>query len=58
MEFMECFNEDAQKEEEKGRFLCIQGRAVLIATSANLLYTKYEFHGFNDDLRDTIIIII
>ena len=30
------------------------GRAVLIATGANLLDTKYEFYGFNDDLKDTI----
>ena len=29
-------------------------RAILIATSSNLLDTKYEFYEFNDDLRDTI----
>ena len=28
--------------------------AVQIATASNLLDTKYEFYGFNDDLRDTI----
>ena len=27
---------------------------VLIATSANLLNTKYEFYRFNGDLRGTI----
>ena len=32
----------------------IEGRAVLIATGSNLLDTKYELYGFNDDLRDTI----
>ena len=34
--------------------LYIGGKAILIATSSNLLDTKYEFYGFNDDLRDTI----
>ena len=38
----------------KGHFLYIGGRAVLIATGANLLDTKYEFYGVNDDLKDTI----
>ena len=32
----------------------IRGRAVLIATDTNLLDTKYEFYGLNDDLTDTI----
>ena len=32
----------------------IEGRAVLITTNSNLLDTKYELYGFNDDLRDTI----
>ena len=41
-------------EEKKGHFLYIGGRAVLIPTGANLLDTKYEFYGFNDDLKDTI----
>ena len=52
MKFMECLNEDVYK--EKGHFLYITGRAVLITTGTNLLNTKYEFYGFNDDLRDTI----
>ena len=51
MEFMECLNEDVKK---KGHFLHIGGRAILIATSSNLLDAKYEFYVFNDDLRDTI----
>ena len=51
MEFMECLNEDAKK---KGHFLYIRGRAVLIATSANLLDTQYEFYRFIDDLKGTI----
>ena len=41
MEFMECLNKDAKK--TKGHFLYIRDRAILIATSANLLDTKYEF---------------
>ena len=48
---MECFNKDAKK---KGHFLYIEGRAVIIATSSNLLDTKDEFYGFNDDLSVTI----
>ena len=51
MEFMECLNKDAKK---KGHFLYIRGSAVLFATGANLLDTKYEFYRFNDDLRGTI----
>ena len=51
--FMECLNENTQKEEEKGHFLYIGG-AVLIAASANLLDTTYKFHDFNDHLRDAI----
>ena len=39
---------------KKGHFLYFGGRAVLIATGANLFDTKYEFYGFNDDLKDTI----
>ena len=50
MEFMECLNKEAKKKDT----FCTQDRAVLIATSANLLDTKYEFYRFNDDLRDTI----
>ena len=50
MEFMECLNEDAKKK----TLLYIGGRAVLIVTGAKLLDTKYEFCGFNDDLRGTI----
>ena len=52
MEFMECLNEDAQKKNE--HFLCIGDRTILITNGFNLLDTKYEFYGFNDDLRDTI----
>ena len=37
---MECLNEDVK---EKGGFLYIKGKAVLIATGANLLDTKYKF---------------
>ena len=54
MESMESLHEDVQKEKEKGHILYIGVRAILIATSANFLDTKYEFFGFNDDLRDTI----
>ena len=43
-----------RRKRKKGHFLYIGGRAVLIATGANLLDTKYEFYGFNDDLKDTI----
>ena len=35
--------------EEKGHILYIRNRAILIATGANLLDTKYEFQGFNGD---------
>ena len=52
MEFIECLNKDAKK--NIGHFLYINSRAILFATDANLLDTKYEFYGFNDDLRDTI----
>ena len=48
---MEYLEEDAKKE---GHLLYIRGRAVLMATGSNFLDTKYEFYGFNDDLRDTI----
>ena len=43
-----------RKRKKKGHFLYIGGRAVLIATGANLLDTKYEFYGFSDDLKNTI----
>ena len=49
---MECLNDDAKK--NKGHFLYIVGRDILITTGANLFDTKYRFYGFNDDLRDTI----
>ena len=52
MELMECFYEYAKK--KKGHFLYIGGRAIQIATSANLHDTKYKFYAFNDDLRGTI----
>ena len=35
-------------EEEKTMFAVHQGRAVLIATVANLLDTKYKLYGFSD----------
>ena len=54
MEFMECLNENVKKNKKKGHFLYIRGRAILITTVANLLDTKCEFYGFNDDLRDTL----
>ena len=55
MEFMEYLNEDALKEKQlRGHFLYIKGRAVLIVSGANLLYTKYKFYRLNDDIRDTI----
>ena len=44
---MECLNKDVKK---KGHFLYIGGRVII----TNLLDIKYEFYGFNDDLRDTI----
>ena len=50
MEFMECLNKDAKK--EKAHFLNI--RVILIASSSNVLDTKYEIYGFSGDLRDTI----
>ena len=40
--------------QRKGHFLYIGGKAILIATGGKLLDGKYEFYGFNDDLRDTI----
>ena len=53
LESMKCLNKDAQKKKEKRKFLDIRGRAILITTDSILLDTKYEFNGFNDDLRDT-----
>ena len=52
MEFMECLNEDEQKEEKT--FSVHLGQGLLITTSTNLLDTNYEFKGFDDDLKDTI----
>ena len=43
-----------RKKKKRGHFLYIRGRAILIATGANFLFTKYKFYGFNADLRDTI----
>ena len=51
MEFMECLDEDVKK---NGHFLYIRGMAILIATCATLLDTKYKFYEISDDLRDTI----
>ena len=42
------------KSKKKWCFLYIGGRAILIATSSNLLDTKYEFYGLKDDLTDII----
>ena len=44
--------EDANKKIRQ--FLYIRGRAILITTGSNLCDIKYEFYGFNDDLRDTM----
>ena len=41
------------RRKKKWHFLYIGGGVILIATGSNLLDTKYEFYGFNDDLRDT-----
>ena len=43
-----------RRRKKKGHFLYIGDRAIQIATGANLLDTKYEFYGVNDDLKDTI----
>ena len=51
MKFMECLNEYAKN---KRHFLYIRSRVILIATNCNLLDSKYEFYGFNEDLGDTI----
>ena len=48
---MECLKEDVKK---KYTFCTYKDRAILIATYAKMLDTKYEFYGFNDDLTDTI----
>ena len=53
MEFMEWLNENAVKEKER-KDTIHWGKAILITTGSNLLDTKYEFYGFNNDLRDTI----
>ena len=45
MKFMQCLSEDRKDTQY------IRGKAVIIT---NLLDTKYDFCGFNDDLRDTI----
>ena len=39
---------------KKDTFCTLRSRAVQVDTGSNLLDTKYEFYGFNDDLRDTI----
>ena len=52
--FMKCLNEDIQKEKKNEHFLCLGSKAVLITTDANFLDTKYEYYGFNYDLRDTL----
>ena len=54
MEFAECLYKDVKKKEH---FLYIGDKAVIIATGSPLLLvpTKYEFHGFNDDLRTPLL---
>ena len=54
MKFMECPNKNAWRKKKKDTFWYIVGGLFLIATRANLLDTKYEFHGFIDDLKGTI----
>ena len=39
---------------KKDTFYTSRGKAVLIATSSNLLDTVYKSYGFNNDLRETI----
>ena len=43
---------------EKDTFYTSRGKAILIATSSNLLDTKYKSYGFNNDLRDTIYTVL
>ena len=49
---MEYLNENAKK--KKDTFCTLGCRAIQIATGSNLLDIKYEFPGFNDNLRETI----
>ena len=42
------------RKKKKRQVLYIGNSGILIATGANLLDIKYEFYGFNDNLRDTI----
>ena len=50
MKFMKCLHEDANKKKDT---FCTSGvgpfKLLLAPTS------KYEFYGFNDDLREAII---
>ena len=54
VEFMECFKTRMHRRKRKRTLLYISDKAVLIVARANLLVTKYEYYGFNDDLRDII----
>ena len=46
-----------KKKRKEEHFVYIEGRAIVIAAGANFLDTKYRFCGFNDDLRDTKILL-
>ena len=50
---MACLNKDTKKK-KKDTFCTSASRAVQITSGSNLLDIKYEFYGFNDDLRGTI----
>ena len=50
MEFIEYLNEDAKK--KKKTLSVYQGHYNRYWS--HLLYTKYEFYGFNNDLSDRI----
>ena len=39
---------------KKDTFCTSGGRAILITTGSNLFDTKYEFYGFNDNVRNAI----
>ena len=43
-----------ERRSQKDTFCISEVGRFQIATSSNLLDTKYEFYGFNDDLRETI----
>ena len=43
-----------RRKKKKRQVLYIGNSGILTATGANLLDIKYQFYGFNDNLRDTI----